>query len=269
MNHQHIASARDLWIQGQASRPIASPLLLPLANIQPLPDVFQPRTDSSQFEQDDHVRDLVRAISLHGQPLEPLTVIWLQDKYVIVDGHHRFLAYVASKLSYPEMMSYIPVEEFLGTFDEAVKYSIEVNRKAKLVMNKEERIESAWQLYLAGAEFYGSYRKLAALTGVGLGQPTAFRGGVVVMKELDLPYEAYTWKEVLSAKRGCVTYDDDWKEREVKDWARRLKKTFGSQMKKHPDIFADALLERLGESAFKVLAQQMQWHLLDEDELGF
>ena len=190
MNHQHIASARDFWIQGQASRATASPLILPLTNIQPLPNVFQPRTDSSHFEQDDHVRDLVRAISLHGQPLEPLTVIWLKEDYVIVDGHHRFLAYIACKVSYPEMMSCIPVKEFLGTFDEAVKYSIEVNRKAKLVMNKDERIESAWQLYLAGAEFYGSYRKLATLTGIGLGQPTASRDGVESMKELELPYEA-------------------------------------------------------------------------------
>lgn len=269
MNHHNITSARALWNQGQASRPTTSPTTLPLADIHPLPEVFQPRTDSSQFEQDDHVRDLVRAISLHGQPLEPLTVIWLQDKYVIVDGHHRYLAYVASKLSYPDMMSSVPVTEHQGSFDEAVKYSIEVNRKAKLVMTKEERIESAWQLYLAGAEFYGSYRKLAALTGVGLGQPTAFKDGVEAMKKLELPYEAYTWKEVLSAKRGIVTYDEDWKEREAKDWARRLLKTFGSQMKKHPDVFADALMERLGESAFKVLAQQMQWHLIDEDELGF
>lgn len=251
MNHHHFTAARELWEQGQASRPTTSPTTLPLTDIHAMPEVFQPRNEDSRFEQHDHVHALTRAIQQHGKPTEPIVVLWLGQRYVIVDGHHRYLAYSGCKVTHPELVKSIPISEFQGTLDEAIWHSLEENKKTKLSMTKTERVESAWQMFLAGPELYVSQRKLAARCGVGVGQPTAFKKAVEEMKELDLPYETYSWKEVLDAKRGHVEYDEEWLDMQEEVWCRRIEKHFGSELKRYPDRFAGALMKRLGESAFE------------------
>ena len=56
-----------------------------------------------------HISELVRAIKTRGQ-VEPVTVMQIGDKTVLIDGHHRVVAYKLAKAT-----SAIPVRYFEGT----------------------------------------------------------------------------------------------------------------------------------------------------------
>jgi ParB-like chromosome segregation protein Spo0J len=75
--------------------PAARPETLPLASIAVMAGLFQPRAEDER-----HISELVRAIKARGQ-VEPVTVMQIGDKTVLIDGHHRLIAFGLAKATSP------------------------------------------------------------------------------------------------------------------------------------------------------------------------
>jgi hypothetical protein len=118
----------ELLAASETGEPRARPNRLPHKAITKMPELFQPRGMSEK-----HIGDLVRAIQNFGE-VDPLTVIAVGSKAVLIDGHHRLEAYQRAK-----KLAGIPVTYFDGTPQEAVLEAGRANSKAKLPMSGQER----------------------------------------------------------------------------------------------------------------------------------
>jgi hypothetical protein len=49
------------------------------------------------------------------------------------------------------------------------------------------------------------------------------------------------WKEALKLSQGEREIDDSWRNKQITEWAKRLKKTFGVKPVSQPELFWDAL----------------------------
>ncbi|CDX41273.1 ParB domain protein nuclease (fragment) [Mesorhizobium sp. ORS 3359] len=120
----------------QFSGPASGPPELHLKDIETLPELFQPRGGIDER----HVSELVKAIKAVGA-LDPVTVMVVGGRTILIDGHHRVEAYGAAQWSPP-----VPVRYFEGTPEEAVLVAGEANSKAKLPMDNTDRQNFAWRL---------------------------------------------------------------------------------------------------------------------------
>src|SRR5579864_4559705 len=107
---------------------------LPLADITLMPEVFQcrdsfdPRTGITN-EGLDHVAGM--ATTLQGSPrdLEPLTLLRVGSRDILIDGHHRLAAYKA--VGRPDA----PVTLFAGSPRAALVTVGQENQKVKLTLS--------------------------------------------------------------------------------------------------------------------------------------
>lgn len=128
-------SAKAKMPQGPARRSVPRSALL-IAG-----DVFQWRGNQDQLERQNHVYNLATALRNQRTPLEPLTVWPVDDKFYVIDGHHRLAAYDTAKWN-----KTIPVEVFAGTLDQARLRALEGNIKDKLRMTTAQKGASAWTI---------------------------------------------------------------------------------------------------------------------------
>jgi hypothetical protein len=107
--------------------------------------LFQPREFSygARDVDTEHVNKLKRAAEIAGGDLDPILVIKLGNNWVCVDGHHRLAAY-------GHYHGAVPCVWFDGTVSEAVDESMERNKKLKLNVPQQDRLEAAWWRVLAG-----------------------------------------------------------------------------------------------------------------------
>jgi hypothetical protein len=77
-------------------------------------------------------------------PLEPLTIFWVGNAWLLIDEHHRYQAY--RKTGYIEP---VPVTVFSGTLDQAIGQALKGNSKDKLAMSKSEKTNAAWRLVIS------------------------------------------------------------------------------------------------------------------------
>jgi ParB-like chromosome segregation protein Spo0J len=127
--------------------------------------VFQPRTLAGNFSDDyDHVRALRDAIGTKENPkkLDPVLIWWAGFGWVVVDGHHRLQAYKDAGL---EDFS-IDVVRASCDLDEARARSVSENSKNRLIMERDDKLNSAWKLVLTSKL---SRPQIAISCGVGLG----------------------------------------------------------------------------------------------------
>jgi hypothetical protein len=98
-------------------------LLMP-SEIKTRPELFQVREFSfGAIDTDpDHVKTLARNIGIHGE-LDPITVIKLGTKFVIVEGHRRVGAYKSVPWTQP-----ITCKWFAGSVREAIDESMRAKR---------------------------------------------------------------------------------------------------------------------------------------------
>jgi len=130
-----------------------------IAGPQPLPSrlrrdeisrmvaVFQPRAIDGQLGIDEaHLSELEYAIGNPENPklLDAITVWWGGDRYYVIDGHHRLIAYERKGIR-----GSIPVEVFEGTLDQAMARTAALNSKNRLPMRQEDKLNFAWRLTLA------------------------------------------------------------------------------------------------------------------------
>lgn len=235
--------------------PAEKPGALPIASIVPMPGLFQPRGEDER-----HISELVRAIRTRGE-VEPVTVIQVGDKAVLIDGHHRLAAYRLAKVT-----SAIPVKYFEGTLEDAVLEAGRSNSKAKLPMNNQDRQNYAWRLVLMG-NF--SKRQIIDAAAISDGQVAAMRR---VKRALGpAAYDAPSWWRAQRDARGIVgteITDDDrerWLEEQAQDYADQLSKAFGSQLPGNPEVAARALSIHFGRR-LQDLAWAIRDHLSEPEE---
>jgi ParB-like chromosome segregation protein Spo0J len=251
----------DLQSTASGPSPAERPETLPLSSIVTMPRLFQPRGEDER-----HISELVRAIKTQGQ-VEPVTVIQVGDKTVLIDGHHRLAAYGLAKAT-----EAVPVSYFEGTLEDAVLEGGRANSKAKLPMNNQDRQNYAWRLVLMGNY---SKRQIMDAAAVSDGQVAVMRR---VKKALGkMAYDAPSWWRAQRDARGIVApdYDEDdrerWLEEQAQDYADRLSKAFGSKLPSNPEVAARALSIHFGRR-LQDLALAMKEHLPEpeaDDESDF
>lgn len=114
--------------------------------------VFQPRdfradgakAVQSQGRSTAHIKVLTDALRQQGK-LDPL-VVWQgpQDRLWIIDGHHRYKAYL--KVYGTNSNHKVEAVHFEGTRTDAIRYAFRVNSKDKLSMTRAQKSQAAWRL---------------------------------------------------------------------------------------------------------------------------
>ncbi|MAL38466.1 ParB/RepB/Spo0J family partition protein [Thalassospira sp.] len=207
------------------------PTELPVSAIHEHSELFQPRGLDER-----HIQELRRAIRTQGI-LDPITVLQVGNKAVLIDGHHRRTAYKLEKVTKP-----VPVQYFQGSLEEAVLEAGRANSKAKLPMITSERQNYAWRLVLLGTY---SKKQVCSASGISDGQVANMRRALKALGEEAYSYD--TWAEARDAfnKRERDLLDDDemaqWIEAQANDYADRMSREFGKKLSQNTTIAARAL----------------------------
>jgi hypothetical protein len=108
--------------------------------------LFQPRELDGRWTEDErHIETLAAVIGSPERPsyLDPMTIWWGGDRWYVIDGHHRLVAYDRVKVR-----KALPVHVFEGSLEEAMAEAARSNSKDRLVMRQEDKLNFAWKLTL-------------------------------------------------------------------------------------------------------------------------
>jgi len=252
--HRFAPAERLAELIAQHNTPVSNdlPEKLSLHGITIVPELFQPRGMSER-----HISDLIRAIENFGE-LDPITVVQVGQKAVLIDGHHRIEAYRQAGRT-----TDIPVRYFKGSLEEAVLEAGKANSKAKLPMSSQERQDYAWRLVLLDRH---SKAEIARASGVSQSQVANMRK---VRKDLGSEAFDYAswWKARERAQgKNLEVSDNDreqWKEELAERFADQLAKTFSTKLTHHPEVAAMALAAYFGRRLPDVVTELK--HYLPED----
>ncbi|MBL8901726.1 MAG: ParB N-terminal domain-containing protein [Rhizobiales bacterium] len=243
---------------------------LRLAEIKFATSVFQPRTgEGTQAEAAAHISALAEAIrNSPNHVLDPILVWWSGNDWRVVDGHHRLIAYQqvsnplqpkAHKRCIP--IDAVPVEVFDGDLKGALKEATARNVKDKLKMTKRDKLERAWKFTALGTM---TIPEIAAVTGVAERTVGTMRKAIAELSAEDagsfgpdVNVLNITWEEAKKRQLAERPIDDEWIDKQAKDWARRLAHAFGEKLARNPSITLKAL-ERYSEKLPDRLMQLWQ-----------
>lgn len=212
------------------------PKRLSLDALEVLPDLYQPRRRAdyqSGVTSKEHVADLKRTLRNPRADLDPITVLRVGGRNIVVDGHHRREAYRATK-----GRNDIPITYFKGSPSDALIEAGRDNMKDRLPMSRYERSPRAWVLVCA--EVPGmSIAKIAQASGVKDRTVASMRSKLRRFKEAgeEPPLE---WSEAIHGRKEA---DPEWLEKEIAEWRDRLSKAFpGLTNRPKAHLFAQALI---------------------------
>lgn len=231
---------------------------LPLKSISLLPSVFQCRSGASEktgVTEDGkaHVACLAAELNASAaKELDPITVMRIDGKNVLIDGHHRLHAYRSAE------RSEIPVEYFSdeGGPRAALLNVGAANRKTKLVMSAGDRSQWGWELVKAGGFSKADVR---AGSGVSDGTVAEMRRVLKGLREAGKPIPD-RWFDARPRK----VFDHESASVQAQEWAQKLTqavgpaKSFNTLGKK--GMLAEALQlwsPRLAEELTMLLAEDM------------
>jgi hypothetical protein len=213
------------------------PATLALGEMKVVRSALQPRADLQTGEDAAHVEELVRALrakpSAH-QVLDPITVAVFGREFVVIDGHHRLAAYERVGVAA------VPVDYFEGSLEDAIREAASRNSRNRLAMNHAEKLESAWRLVLLD-KF--SRREIAEATGASERTIITMRGARKRLQEQHPGGSLGTWAEAKRTLSGDAIreFSEEMIAAQIREWATRFRKTFGTKATKQPTIFGDAL----------------------------
>ncbi len=221
------------------------------------PELFQPRYEALD---EHHVQELARTIKRQGD-LDPILLLPVGQRGVVIDGHHRLDAYKLACVT-----NTVPVNWFCGSVEEAVLEAGRINSKVRLVMGTQERMNYAWRLVLL--DKYTKPEMMEA-SGASDGQLGKMRR---LKRELgDDAYDFTVWQEALNhhQKKTRKPMDDDQREAYLEnlanDYADRLHKAFGTKLGQNPEVAARALAFHLGRRLDGVVTELLSY--VSEDAL--
>ncbi|TPJ73446.1 ParB/RepB/Spo0J family partition protein [Mesorhizobium sp. B2-6-2] len=204
--------------------------------------VFQPRElEGRKLEGERHIETLMAAIGSPSNPtyLDPLVVWWGGDRWYVVDGHHRRHAYLRAGVH-----TAVPVEVFEGTLEEALAFAVEANSKDRLPMTLVEKLDRAWFLTVTTDLSRDRIRRCCSVADGTVKNMRKVREGLAATGATQEHLMSLTWQDARDELQGHAPKAPvpDWRSKLVSDYERRLRKTFGSQLFKNADIFAEALV---------------------------
>jgi hypothetical protein len=208
-----------------------SPRHLALSDIRQEPALFQPRYYSIAFapgRSEAHITALVQALQ-REEELDPLTVVAFGDEWFLIDGHHRSEAYrIAGRVDRVPVR--VAQSEATGSerVQWAVAQSLADNKKARLSMSEEDKLDAAWWACVLDKEQRISKSKTAADYGVSTASVGNMRAALRTLLEAGErveQLEAMGWrkaKSMASARKG-EGGAADWDEAKARRLARKLK----------------------------------------------
>lgn len=232
--------------QANKRPPQDNPKTIHLEQIRMAHSVFQPRQflEGSVGHSEEHIQKLVEAIfNEPSHTLDPITVWWSGEKWRVIDGAHRLIAYRRVKSKGKLKNPLIPVKVFIGNLYQAIEESVKLNSKDKLQMTKSDKANSAWKMTVLGKH---SKKQIHVICKVGISTVSRMRNVLVKFKEkFDEKYfdEALSrsWEDAQRFDRGEVTIDESWEDKLALNWSRRLAREFGKKAAIQPTIFAKAI----------------------------
>jgi ParB-like chromosome segregation protein Spo0J len=246
-------------LMAEVATPLPSnlPDRLPLESITTIPELFQPRGMS-----DRHISELVRAIDNFGE-VDPITVMQIGNRTVLIDGHHRIEAYHQAGRT-----TDIPVRYFRGGLEEAVLEAGQANSKAKLPMTSQERHDYAWRLVLLGKHSKADVARASGISSSSVANMRKIRKG---LGEEAMQYRSWWQARERAQGKGYEMSDDDrekWKEEWAERVADQLAKTFSTKLTNHPDVAAMALATYFGRRLPAVVNELRHRLPETDDDLG-
>lgn len=211
---------------------------LAISDLEIIEDVFQHRS-GNQAGSGQHIDSLVKSLrNRKGVALDPVLVFWVGDGWVLVDGHHRLHAYEEHKRAEP-----VPVKVFQGTLDEAICEALRGNSRDKLSMGRREKSEAAWRLVIGTSLRTFQIVESSTISKVTIYKMNKARDGIR-SKWPDTALASLSWEDAKNYS-GVASpeqeFNDEWAERQAKDLADRLVRTFGNELRRQPEIFWRAI----------------------------
>lgn len=207
------------------------PTALPVSEIHEHTELFQPRELDER-----HIQELRRAVKAQGT-LDPVTVVQVGKKSILIDGHHRCAAYKLERVTKP-----IPVQYFQGSLEDAVLEAGRANSKTKLPMITSERQNYAWRLVLLGTY---SKKQVCEASGISDGQVANMRRTLKALGDDAYYYDVWARARDAFNERERDALDDDqmeqWLEAQANDYADRMSREFGKKLSQNTTLAARAL----------------------------
>jgi len=227
-----------------------------LKDIHPLRALFQPR---QEFE--GHISELKAALKTHGA-LDPILVGWTGKRVILIEGHHRYVAYERSGYK----LKPVDVQWFIGPLNAAVEASIAANSKTKLPMSLQEKLNAAWRLVRLGGFSKAQIKRSSAISDGQIGKMRrvlAAHHDVVGIDEW-----AKAWK--VATGRGEVRTDEEHEEylnMLVEQYPEKIHKAVGTKLASNPEMMARVLSRHCGRNLGQVFQCAKQLGLIEvEDE---
>ncbi|CCV05402.1 ParB domain protein nuclease [Mesorhizobium metallidurans STM 2683] len=252
---QELMQAYEAGLSEQLIGAAQGPPELRLQDIETVPGLFQPRGGISER----HVSDLIKAIKAIG-PLDPVTVMMVGKRTILIDGHHRIEAYEAVKWATP-----MPVRYFEGTPEEAVLVAGEANSKAKLPMDNTDRQNFAWRLVLIDRH---SKAEVARASGISEAQVSIMRRAKRTLGEQAGDFSSWFRARLAANGKDHEPKGEDereqWMQQVADRYADELTKKFSTKLALNPEIAAMALASYFGRKLPEVYGF-LREHLGEDD----
>ena len=261
---------------------LQSPKTLPLDDIGIIAELFQPRDmRHDQLQSTYHIETLAKAIDASkNHTLDPISIWWTGDSWVVIDGHHRIDAYKLHQENLKEpgprqgrrkhmsdkreasLVMQVPVAVFDGTILEATLHSTAANSQDKLAMSKDSKLTRAWQLVTVDWEdlTLKSISKSCAIHDRSVSNMRAvWRKAQATCDEEQLAdLKSLSWRQAQHWDKDAE--ESPWGGQEVEAETNRLRdslvKTFGKTLLPKAAMFAEAL-----KRYSPALARELGMHL--------
>jgi hypothetical protein len=208
------------------------------------PMVFQPRNmDEKSWEKSKHIGNLAKIAGHPKQELHAIVVFPIAGAWIVIDGHCRLEAYRKAKAAKA------PVKRFRGTFAEALAHAAASNSKDKLALSYWEKAEMAWRL-VKFSEAHACYSQRDISRDTGVSKSTIQKMQIRLLEVDADAVRPLSWAEVLKMSRPEPERNDDWRDKLAKEWAERLRKTFGDKPNTQPEVWQQALQQAYGQDRY-------------------
>lgn len=253
INKKTLEELQTLWEAQQGQKQPKLPSRLPLDSLEIIPELYQSRTgyeDKHGTANTQHVARLLAALKAsHRAELDPIKVLRVGDRNIVVDGHHRLKAYGSTR------RQSIPVEFIPESPTNALLVAGAENKKISLPLRSWERSERAWALVQLGPECYSKH-DIWKGTGASESTIASMRKKLRELQEAgeEIPD---TWREANTNKNR----DPEWLEKMIQEWSERITKHFGA-----PTQFNNGKLGILSDALINWsprLAQQIALHVVE------
>jgi uncharacterized ParB-like nuclease family protein len=180
---------------------------LDIKNVRPVEGVYQPRLiEGNKTNVDEsHVLYLTKRVKEIGS-LDPVVGLPIGKEVILLDGHHRLVAYKRAGAQK------IPCQIFKGSPEDAIRFSISENQKARLQMASIEKHQRAWELMFMskpdGAPLFRN-TEIHKETGASKALVSKMKKVIAEFKKADIDCPS-SWKQ---AQLGLIAMSDkniDW-----------------------------------------------------------